>query len=71
MSIRKILAQEGALAEKYVCERVKMSGPLRHVDDGKNDVLIQLPYPSLVRLLRDYGINRIADFHTDHSWVAK
>lgn len=55
---RKLLDAETVGAEKYLCGRLQFKGPIRHVEDGKTEVLVELSYADLVRLLRDYGINR-------------
>lgn len=58
---KKIIAGEHRLAEKYLCGRIKFKGPIRHIDDGKNDVIISLPWQDVVKLLANYGIARIAE----------
>jgi len=60
---KQLLADEEKAAQMYLCAHLKMTGPIEYIDDGKTDVIASLPWPSLVRLLRDYGVSRLANFY--------
>ena len=64
---KELLAAEQKAAESYLCSHLKMTGPIEYIDDGKTDLIASLPWPSLVRLLRDYGISRLASVYAPTS----
>ena len=51
----KFLPGELLLAELWAASRLRPSGQVEHIDDGKTDLFIKLRWNHLVELLAGYG----------------
>lgn len=58
---QKLWDGELAKAEKYMTTALRFKGPIKYVDDGQQDVIVELPWSNVVRLLAAYGINRLCE----------
>jgi hypothetical protein len=57
----KVWQGELSRAEKYLLTAVKAdpNRPLKHIDDGKQDIYVSFKYPELVQIVASYGIERL------------
>ena len=46
-------------AEKFLCTRTKFTGEIRHIPDGKADLMVSFKWPELLKVMSQFFVSEL------------